>query len=96
MTGIINDKEILPITRLNFGRTQQSYSSGVHTLGRFECTGQVAVTGMPTSCEDLWRIGHTLSGLYSVKGVQMIESIYCDFTKLPSETGVNSFKISLN
>ena len=96
MAGIINDKEILPITRLNFGRTQQSYSSGIHTLGRFECTGQVAVTGMPTSCEDLWRIGHTLSGLYSVKGVQMVESTYCDFTKLPSETGVNSFKISLN
>ena len=46
---INTDKEILPITRLNFGRTQQSYSSGVHTLGRFECTGQVAVTGMPTA-----------------------------------------------
>ena len=89
MTGIINDKEILPITRLNFGRTQQSYSSGVHTLGRFECTGQVAVTGMPTSCADLWRIGHTLSGLYSVKGVQMVESVYCDFSKIPNEAGIN-------
>jgi hypothetical protein len=88
--GIINDKKILPITRLNFGRTQQSYSSGVHTLGRFECTGQVAVTGMPTSCADLWRIGHTLSGLYSVKGVQMVESVYCDFSKLPDEAGINS------
>ncbi|EFX82286.1 hypothetical protein DAPPUDRAFT_241573 [Daphnia pulex] len=47
-SGVINDKEILPVTRLNFGRTGQEYSSGVHTLGRFECTGQVAVTGMST------------------------------------------------
>ena len=44
---------------------------------------------MPTSCADLWRIGHTLSGLYSVKGVQMVESVYCDFSKLPNEAGIN-------
>ncbi|EFX61590.1 hypothetical protein DAPPUDRAFT_18957, partial [Daphnia pulex] len=37
--GVITDKTILPITRLNFGRTQLETSSGVHTLGRFECTG---------------------------------------------------------
>lgn len=85
--GVITDKSVLPITRLNFGRTQLSSSSGVHTLGRFECTGQVTVSGMATSCLDLWRIGHTLSGLYSVVGPKMIESVYCDFTKIPGETG---------
>ncbi|XP_046454475.1 uncharacterized protein LOC124202220 [Daphnia pulex] len=85
--GVITDKSILPITRLNFGRTQLDTSSGVHTLGRFECTGQVVVNGMPTSCEDLWRIGHTMSGLYSVMGAEMVESVYCDFNKLPSDTG---------
>jgi hypothetical protein len=76
---------------LNFGRTQLDTSSGVHTLGRFECSGQVAVTGMPKSCEDIWRIGHTLSGLYSVIGNQMVESVYCDFTKLPGDSGKHFF-----
>ena len=86
-SGVITDKNILPITRLNFGRTQLATSSGVHTLGRFECSGQVAVTGMPKSCEDLWKIGHHLNGLYSVMGSEMVESVYCDFTKLPSDAG---------
>ncbi len=54
------------ITRLNFGQTQLSTSSGVHTLGRFECSGSVALNGLPASCEDLWLIGHTLNGFYSV------------------------------
>ncbi len=85
--GLITDSGILPITRLNFGRTPLETSSGVHTLGRFECTGQVAVTGMPKSCEDLWRTGHSLSGLYSVMGNAMVESVYCDITKLPSDLG---------
>jgi hypothetical protein len=86
-SGVITDKEVLPVTKLNYGRTQLETSSGIHQLGRFECTGQVAVTGMPTSCEDLWRMGHTLSGLYSVLGIAMVESVYCDFAKLPSDAG---------
>ena len=85
--GVITDKSVLPITRLNFGRTILENSSGVYALGRFECTGQVVINGMPSSCEDLWRIGHTLSGLYSVMGIAKVENIYCDFTKLPSDTG---------
>jgi hypothetical protein len=70
-------------------------SSGVHTLGRFECTGQVAVSGMPSSCADLWRTGHSLSGLYSVLGTAMVESVYCDFSKLPSDSGMQ-IQISFN
>ncbi|EFX82526.1 hypothetical protein DAPPUDRAFT_27396, partial [Daphnia pulex] len=35
--SVITDKNVLPVTRLNFGRTQLETSSGVHTLGRFEC-----------------------------------------------------------
>ncbi|KAI9561382.1 hypothetical protein GHT06_012339 [Daphnia sinensis] len=85
--GIITRKDILPITRLNFGRTQLESSSGVHTLGPFECSGQTAIAGMPSSCEDLWRVGHSLSGLYSVMGTAMEESVYCDFTKLPNDAG---------
>jgi hypothetical protein len=88
--GVISDKNVLPITRLNFGRTILEGSSGNYTLGRLECSGQMAVTGMAKSCEDLWWIGHTLTGLYSVMGTAMVENVYCDFTKLPSEAGVYS------
>jgi hypothetical protein len=86
-SGVVTDKEVLLVTRLNYGRTQLETSSGIHQLGRFECTGQVAVTGMPTSCEDLWRMGHTLSGLYSVVGAKTVERVYCDFTKSSNDAG---------
>ncbi len=83
--GVITEKNILPITRLNFGRTKLDTSSGVHTLGRFECTGQQAINEMPSSCVDLWRRGHKLNGLYSVMGTKQIESIHCDFSKTPTD-----------
>ena len=85
--GVITDKEIIPISRLNFGRTPLETSSGIHTLGRYECTGKVAIVGMPTSCEDLWRIGHSLSGLYLVLEGEIVKNVYCNFTKLSSEAG---------
>ena len=69
----------------------QQSSSGAHTLGRLECTGQAAVSssanGLPTSCTDLWWIGHSLNGFYSVMGLKKVESVYCDFTKLPTDSG---------
>ncbi|XP_046638029.1 uncharacterized protein LOC124316246 isoform X2 [Daphnia pulicaria] len=83
--GVITDKTVLPISRLNFGRTQLETSSGVHTLGRLVCTGLVTLTGLPKSCKDLWLIGHTLNGFYSVMGSAKMESVYCDFTKLPDD-----------
>ena len=86
-SGVITDKNVLPVTRLNFGRTQLATSSGVHTLGRLVCSGSVAVNGLPASCEDLWLIGHTLNGLYSVMEGELVKSVYCDFTKLPSDSG---------
>ena len=84
-SGVITDKNVLPVTRLNFGRTQLATSSGIYTLGRLVCTGSVALIGLPTSCEDLWLIGHTLNGFYSIIGAKMIESVYCDFTQLPDD-----------
>jgi hypothetical protein len=45
----------------------------------------VALSGIPSSCEDLGLIGHTLSGLYSVMGTEQVETVYCDFSKLPNE-----------
>lgn len=90
-SGVIRAKEILPVTRLNFGRAQLDTSSGVHTLGRFECSGQVSESGMTSSCQDLWRKGHTLSGLYSIMGMAMIETVYCDFAKLPTDSGFQTW-----
>ena len=53
-----------------------------------ECNGKVVLNGMPASCEDLWRIGYTLSGLYSIKGSSnKVETVYCDFNKLPGDEG---------
>jgi hypothetical protein len=47
----------------------------------------VAINGLPSSCADLKLIGHTLSGIYSVLGSAKMESLYCDFTKLPTDPG---------
>jgi hypothetical protein len=45
----------------------------------------VAINGLPSSCGDLKLIGHTLNGFYSIVGATMMESVYCDFSKLPSD-----------
>lgn len=62
-------------------------------------TDRVSVMGtpiMPKSCADLWRIGHVLSGLYSVMGSTQVESVYCDFTKIPVESGNIRLKFTFN
>lgn len=86
-SGEITDRELLPITRLYFGRTAADTSSGVHTLGKLQCNGQKNINGMPVSCEDLWITGHSLSGIYLLKGASRIETAYCDFNKLPIDQG---------
>jgi hypothetical protein len=40
---------------------------------------------MPTSCGDLRKMGHKLSGFFSVKGSKKLEVVYCDF--YPNENG---------
>jgi hypothetical protein len=34
---------------------------------------------MPASCSDLQRMGHKLSGFFSVKGLTKMEMVHCDF-----------------
>ena len=77
----------LPITRLNFGRSSSVSSLGVHSLGRFECFGEAALEGPPSSCTELWRVGQSANGIYSVVSDNSILSVYCDFSKLPGEEG---------
>ena len=83
--GYITNKSILPITLLKFGRTLAPMASGRHTLGRLECKGVADETGLvPSSCQDLWRLGHSQSGFYSVrdnKESQQIETVFCNMTQ---------------
>jgi hypothetical protein len=86
--GVFSTKQDLPLTRLNFGGT--SKGSAQLTVGRFECNGKVNVVGMPASCEDLLKIGNTMSGLYSIVGNKKVQSVYCNFNKRPNEIGIIS------
>lgn len=82
------DKSSLPITRLNFGRILALPSTGRHTVGRLECHGLQLISSLnrlPTSCQDLWRTGHTISGFYSVLRSEEIETVFCDMTQAPGE-----------
>ena len=90
LEGYLTNQDQLPVAQLNFGRTIVPSSYGVHTLGKFECSGRTQVSGMPTSCADLWQIGNTLTGFYTIKGTNTIQSVYCDFTKLPGDQGIQS------
>jgi hypothetical protein len=77
----------LPVKRLNFGHTNAG-GIGLHTLGKFECSGKVFISGMPRTCADLRGLGHALNGMYLVMGIDSIENIYCDFSKLQSDNGI--------
>jgi hypothetical protein len=48
---------------------------------------------MPTSCDDLQRIGHKLSGFFSVKGAKKMEMIYCDFLANQNGTSCSCFLV---
>jgi hypothetical protein len=48
---------------------------------------EVAINGLPSSCGDLKMIGHSLNGFYFVMGNKTMESVYCDFSKIPSDAG---------
>jgi hypothetical protein len=45
------------------------------------------INGMPSSCADLRLNGHMWSGLYSIMGINMVETVYCDFSKALEDPG---------
>ena len=51
-------------------------------------TSPASIGKMPGSCADLRLIGHKKSGLFSVLGNRSVDSVYCDFTKDPNDTGM--------
>jgi hypothetical protein len=56
---------------------------------------EVAINGLPSSCGDLKIIGHTLNGFYFVIGNKTMESVYCDFSKIPSDAGKSTIKSNI-
>jgi hypothetical protein len=53
-----------------------------------DTTSEIVDIGqMPTSCSDLRRMGHKLSGFFSVKGSKKMEMVYCDF--FPNQNGID-------
>ena len=51
----------------------------------------LAATGIPKSCADLRYMGHSASGIYLIMGVGKVETVYCDFTVLPSDPSKVTF-----
>ena len=71
-----------------------SFLFGAENLNQFwtDRTSEIVDIGkMPTSCFDLERMGHKLSGFFSVKGSKKMEMIFCDFNPNQNGIGVYSF-----
>ncbi len=86
--------------QLYFGKYQRKNSYSAYTLGKLECSGKEEVTKdkMPTNCEELALIGHSLNGFYGVKGTgkRDIEMVYCDFNLAPNTEGMSIISQSYN
>ncbi|KAI9563558.1 C1qdc1 protein [Daphnia sinensis] len=58
----------------------------------FKCTCSAddpkTIDKIPSSCIDLKNVGNTRSGLYSIMGIHQVETVYCDFTKDPSDPSI--------
>lgn len=54
--------------------------------GSQEETNEV-MNAIPSSCKDLKRIGHGLSGFYSIKGKNSIDMVHCNFAKPLADPG---------
>lgn len=93
LKGWITNKTALPVTKLNFGRTKSSMSSGEHRLGLLECSGLETSSPVPSSCEDLKIHGHMLSGIYTVKTEEGLRNVFCNMAKLPGDQGILNFTV---
>jgi hypothetical protein len=55
----------------------------------FPASAAASIGRMPNSCDDLQKIGHRKSGLFSVIGNKTVDNVYCDFTKSINDAGMN-------
>ena len=51
----------------------------------------VASAAMPTSCAELRYFGQTVNGLYLIMGMDKVETVFCDFSVLPSDPSKLNF-----
>ena len=51
----------------------------------------VAPAAMPTSCAELRYFGQTINGLYLIMGTDKVETVFCDFSVLPSDPSKLNF-----
>ena len=51
----------------------------------------VAAAAMPKSCADLRYFGQTINGLYLIMGTDKVETVFCDFTAIPSDPSKINF-----
>jgi hypothetical protein len=59
-------------------------------IGYAEVKPKPTYFDIPTSCANLKGIGHTSSGLYLVTEGELVKNVYCNFTKLPEEAGIDN------
>ncbi|XP_057365355.1 uncharacterized protein LOC130686079 [Daphnia carinata] len=86
--GYNTDKR-LPFTRFHFSNPFKG--SGQHQVSRLACQGKAKTEAMPRSCDDLWRMGHTLNGVFLVRGDKQVETVFCQFDKRPNERGYQTW-----
>ncbi|XP_046443531.1 uncharacterized protein LOC124193652 isoform X3 [Daphnia pulex] len=77
-TDLKTTKTSLASTRTELNRTKSAVAD-LATKFKARTSELVDIGKMPTSCADLQRTGHKLSGFFSVKGAKKMEMIYCNF-----------------
>jgi hypothetical protein len=75
------------LNKNHFSREKNERTTAPDSVPISNNQSAIAINGLPSSCEDLKMIGHIWSGIYFVMGSAKMESVYCDFTKLPSDAG---------
>ena len=53
----------------------------------------VAATAMPKTCADVRNLQHVASGLYLIMGTEKVETVFCDFSVLPSDPSKITFQV---
>jgi len=81
-----------PDASLNNGSLSQTVTNNAMLL---QNDPRNQIKGMPTSCKDLQKLGHSSNGFYSIKKVRpnnqgtKLETVYCDFKSPTDSNGIH-------
>ncbi|XP_057373185.1 uncharacterized protein LOC130694057 isoform X2 [Daphnia carinata] len=73
------------------GKAKTEAKTETKTEAETEMKTEAETEAMPRSCEDLRQMGHTLNGIYSVRGDKQIETVFCQFDKRYVERGYQTW-----